>query len=365
VAICAVIRVTLMRRFSSMSLLRGFKPRVVWAAIGLLGEHAKVFFWPVNLSVARTFAFPASLYSPWPWATLVVLALALAWRRREPKLSFLLLWWIVLLAPCLDYRQLSFPYVEDQFSYLPSVGLCLAFAYVAFVLAPQRLPNLRLMLPALAVSTVVAGLWAVQVERTVPHWRDADTLFDYAIRVSPNAAPVHISRGVRLQLRDNDLNGAAREFQTALRLNGQSLRPISAVTYDAYIGLGQIALNQGREAEALDYFHKGVRLLPNFSFAYVVLGSVYFPRGNYAQAADYFRQAVDANPLDTNARFYLGTCLMKLGQPAQAAEQFHGAREVDPTYLQAYEAEARALEAAGDHLGAAAVRRAKAQQPRD
>jgi len=48
---------------------------------------------------------------------------------------------------------------------------------------------------------------------------------------------------------------------------------------------------------------------------------------------------------------------LKLGKPAQAAEQFRAAREVDPDYIQAYEAEARALEAGGDQVGAARVRR--------
>jgi hypothetical protein len=40
-----------------------------------------------------------------------------------------------------------------------------------------------------------------------------------------------------------------------------------------------------------------------------------------------------------------------------AAEQFRAAREIDPTYRQAYTAEAQALEAAGDAAGAAAVRK--------
>jgi len=160
---------------------------------------------------------------------------------------------------------------------------------------------------------------------------------------------------VVLQFR-NDLPGAAQEYRTALRLNAESLRPLPPLDYDAYIGLGQIDLIQGREAEALDYFNKAVRLLPHFSFGYEVLGAVYFPKGDYARAAEYFRKAVNATPLDTSARFYLGTCLVKLGQPAQGAEQFHAAREADPTYLQAYGAEAAALEAAGDHAQAVRVR---------
>jgi tetratricopeptide (TPR) repeat protein len=161
---------------------------------------------------------------------------------------------------------------------------------------------------------------------------------------------------VTLQFRERDLEGATREFQTALILNAQTLRPTPTVTYDAYIGLGQVALLQGREPEALDYLDKAVRLLPNSAFAYKVLGSVYFPRGDYARAAGYFQQAVNANALDTGARFFLGSCWTRMGKPAQAAEQFHAAREVDPDFIQAYTAEATALEAAGDKAGARRVR---------
>jgi hypothetical protein len=47
---------------------------------------------------------------------------------------------------------------------------------------------------------------------------------------------------------------------------------------------------------------------------------------------------------------------MKLERYREAAGQFRAAREVDPMFRQAYEAEARALEAAGDPATAATVR---------
>jgi hypothetical protein len=50
---------------------------------------------------------------------------------------------------------------------------------------------------------------------------------------------------------------------------------------------------------------------------------------------------------------------MKLGKYREAAEQFHAAREIDPTYVQAYTAEAQALDAASDAAGAAQVRKLK------
>jgi len=355
-AACVVIRVAVMGHFSQSSPFGKFNTRVIWAAIGLLGQHAKLFFWPVNLSEFRDFNLSASVRSPWPWVTLLVVAGAWVWRHRDPRLSFLVLWWAVALLPCLNYRQLSVPLVADRFSYLASVGLCLALGYLVLGWLPLHFPKVGRAWVVVGVLAAVATLWSAQTVRTIPHWRDNEALFEYALRASPNTAEVHVSHGVLLQMRDNDLGGAVREFRTALRLNAQSLRPTPAVTYDAIIGLGQVALLQGRESEALDYFDKAVHLLPDSDFAYDVLGSVYFPRGDYARAAGYFQQAIRVNPQDLGARFFLGTCFMKMGKPAQAVEQFHAGREVDPTYSQAYAAEAKALDAAGDKAGAARVR---------
>jgi Tfp pilus assembly protein PilF len=360
-AVCVVIRVAVMGNFSETSPLRDFNPQVVWAAVGMLGQHARLFFWPVNLTLFRDFDLAPSLRSPWPWAALLVLVAACVWRHCEPRLSFLVLWWGATLLPCLNYHHLSVPLVADRFSYLPSVGLCLALGYVALSWAPRHFPKVHLAPVTIPALAVLAALWAAQAVHAIPRWRDDDALSDFALRVSARAAEVHVARGVTLQFRYRDFEGATREFQTALRLNAQSLRPIRGVAYNAYIGLGEVALLQGHKPEALDCFTKATRLLPNFNYAYDMLGSVYFPRGDYARAAEYFQEAVRVNPLDLGARFFLGSCWMKLGKPALAAEEFRTAREVDPDYFQAYQAEARALEVAGDPAGAARVRRMMAR----
>ena len=56
------------------------------------------------------------------------------------------------------------------------------------------------------------------------------------------------------------------------------------------------------------------------------------------------------------ARFCLGTCLMRLCRYQEAAEQFRVAATVDPTYLQAVQAQASALEAAREVEAAARLR---------
>jgi tetratricopeptide (TPR) repeat protein len=352
----SLARVAALGHFSGAGHLWKISPTIAAAAVGLLGQHARLFFWPSHLNVFHTFEPNSSLRSWWPWLTLLVLVAACALRKRQPVSGFLVVWWAVTLLPCLDVRQLSYPLLAERFSYLPSVGPCLALAHFGLDRLPQRLPRARLEPVALSLLGVVLCLWCIQDIRAIPNWRSNETLFSYSLRVAPNAGLVHIHHGLDLQYHEYNLEGARREFETALRLNLASFHPLGTVSYDALLGLGQIADLQGRHNEALAYYQKATRVLPWYSLAYDLLGAVYFPRAEYAKAAEYFERSVQVNPLDPPARFYLGTCWMKLARYREAAEQFRAARELDPAYGQAYGAEARALEASGDTPGAAAVR---------
>lgn len=328
----------------------------VEAAVGMLGEHARLFFWPLHLNVFRTFEIASSLRSPWPWLAILAL-LGLLWvRKRESGAGFLVTWWAVALSPCLDIRQLNFPVVADRYSYIPSVGPCLAISSFALIWIPQRYPRARPHRFVLPVLGLVMLFWGIQTVRAIPNWRSNETLLGYSLRQSPNAALLHVSQALLLQFRHGDLDAASREYETALQLNQASLRPLVSVTYDSYLGLGQIAYRRGRTEEAIEFFERAIRVSPGDSPAYDYLGSLCFPKGDYTKAAEYFAKAVTVNPFDLGAHFYLGTCWMKLGKYRQAAEQFHTLVEIDPNDPAAREAEARALEAAGDAAGAAKVR---------
>jgi len=352
-------RIAALGHFSGARHLWKIRPKIIAAAMGLLGQHAKLFFWPVHLNVFHNFDPGPSLRTLWPWLTLLVLVAAGALRKRQRVLGFLVVWLAVTLLPCLDVRQLSFPLLAERFSYLPSVGICLALGYLGLGLLPQQLPRVWLAPVVLLLLGLVMCFWCFQDVRAVPNWRNNETLFGYSLNVAPDAGLVRIHHGLDLQFREHDLEGARKEFEAALRLNQASFDPLNTVTYDSYIGLGQIADLEGRHDEALAYFQKATRTLPYQSLANDILGTVSFPRGDYAKAAAYFARAVQVNPQDLSGRFYLGSCWMKLGKYREAAEQFHAAREIDPTYAQTYTAEAQALDAAGDVRGAAEVRELK------
>jgi Flp pilus assembly protein TadD len=352
-----LIRHAVLGHMAATAHLWKISPRVFAAGLGLLGQHAKLFFLPIHMDIFRSFDFTSSFRSPWAWLTLAGLVGATTLRRRDPRTGFLLDWWGVALLPVLDIRQLSFPQVADRFSYLPSVGCCLAISYLCLEkLAPWARAVWRKSV-VLAPLAFLFCFWMLESIEVVPNWRNNEAWTRRTGEQSPNSVLLHIQLAENLMFKEGNYEAALREFEEAKRLNQASSWPMTGLGYPYNLGLGRIALRQGRREEAITLFQRAVQVAPQFSEAYDLLGSTYFAQRDYAQAARYFQRAVGVNPYDLNAHFYLGTCLMKLGNFRQAAEQFHAARFVDPTYTQALAAEARALEAAGDAAGAAKVRR--------
>ena len=362
VAIYLALRIIAIGGLASTPQAAGWTSRAK-AALALLGSHTRLFFWPGEPNYHRPFEISSSLHSVWPWFILLILAVTLGRRKHEPLLGFLVVWWVLGLVPCLDIRYLKIPCLTDRYSYLPSVALCMAGGLALFARLPARFPQARwavFLLPALALASLMG---AVQTVRAIPFWRNDEAMCDRALAQSPSDPLVHFNRAGILQYQYGDLAGARKEYETAMRLAEADPPVKAAMTFQYLLAHGQMAHRQGRTDEAIRYLEKAIRASRENKAAYDALGAVYFPRGDYARAAGYFQQAVQVNPYDPGSRFYLGTCWMKLGEYPRAVEQFRTARVIDPTYREAYEAEARALEASGDSAGATEVRKLAGSGP--
>jgi tetratricopeptide (TPR) repeat protein len=356
IGVYLAIRLEVLGRFGRMHSPWKISSRVVLCAFALLGEHAHLLVWPLRLNPFRTFDLGVSLRSPWPYLAVLALAAAFWCRKRDTPLSFLVAWWAVALAPCLDIRQLSVPQVADRFSYIPSVGPCLALSLILLVRLPARVSGqrvVRIVLPALALLMVFLGTRTVFAIR---NWRNDEAMDRNGLAQSPDSPNLHVVRGDLLRFQQGDLDGAEREYQTALSLNDRATVKSFQVAYDGNLGLGAVAQQRGRDEQALDYYRRAAVISPGLSSAYDFLGAYYFPRHDYATAAPYFVRAVSANPQDVTAHIFLANCWMKLGRIKEAVDEFHAARVVDPTLKLAYMGEARSLEALGDTAGAARVR---------
>lgn len=331
--------------------------RMLADAAALLGAHTSIFFWPVHLSVYRVFYAELAVESPWPWATLLALALVLWFRKRQPELAFLIFWWPLTLVPCLDIRQLSNPVVADRMSYIPSAGLCLALGFLAqWGFARSSASQIEHWGRAAAVGIgIVFAFGCVVTSRAIPLWNNNQAIVNYSLKRDPDSAYVHLIHGWELRYRRNDLAGAEREFETAARLNRESSRSEITVEYQALIGEGAVAQAEGNQNAAIADYGRAIRVAPRLPDAYLSLGTSYLPRHEYARAAPYFEKALEADRYDENAAYLLGTCWLKLGKFAQAAHAFHAAREANPDFWPAYKQEAWALADAGEKKQASAV----------
>jgi tetratricopeptide (TPR) repeat protein len=239
---------------------------------------------------------------------------------------------------------------------MPSVGLCLAIALALMVRLPSWRFGPKLSLVAAPALALLAIFWVSQTWADIPIWK-SDTALMMRVRArAPNAAWPHVAQGDILRFQEGDLDGSEREYQTALRLGQNPDERSPEVIYDAYIGLGGVALERRQDQQALMFYQQAANTLPQLSPAYDFMGAYYFPRKDYATASLYFTKAVKANPQDVEAHVYLGNCWMKMGRFKDAAEEFHEARDVDPSLKQGYISEAHALEVLGEVDAAAKVR---------
>jgi hypothetical protein len=165
--------------------------RLMVASKALLFYLAKTV-WPSNL--AAFYMHPGNVidFALWEYLLYVVLATALAlvvvawWHERV--WTALLLFYVVTLAPMLGLIQVGGQWAADRYSYLPSLGLALAWgAGVVWCVNRLRGAGHPVRAYALIVAAVVqlTGYTLVTL-RQITFWRDTETLATRIIDLEPH-----------------------------------------------------------------------------------------------------------------------------------------------------------------------------------
>jgi len=254
VAVNLLVRDVVFGRVTASAHFWKVSSRVLGVAVALLGQYTKLALWPFKLEFFRVFDYPSSLRSPWAWLALAGVAVTLALRKRAAVLGFLLIWWFVALLPVLDSREFSAPLLADRATYLPSVGPCLAIAYLGLGHSSQWMAHWRPARFVLPLLVLVMLAWGVKDIRVVPSWHDSETSRIYNMQQSPNSVVLHLRQAdVLFFLQGKDAE-ATREYQKAMRLNQTSAWPMSGLEYDYHLFFGRMALREGRTPEAMAHF---------------------------------------------------------------------------------------------------------------
>ena len=293
----------------------------------------------VILHYLRLVVWPSSLVLDygWPPATgiggVVVPAVvlgggiagAIAALRHDPRLVFLVVAFVLLLAPSssvVPIRDLAF----EHRMYLPLAPLAALLVAGGWTLVR------RAGLPARRVRTVAAGAAAVVAvalgARTVARnddyrspvamWTDVTTKRPANPRAWSNLAQSAIEAG--------DVDTSVAAARSALALD-----PANA---DAHLHLARALAERGEYGEADAHSAEAIRLKPGSPDAHNNRGAALADQKRYAEAEPYYREALRLRPDYAEAMNNLGVAVMQRGAYDEAATLFADAIRLRPDYAE-------------------------------
>jgi len=233
-----------------------------------------------------------------------------AWRigRREPIVTFGVLWFFLLLVPSSSVIPLKEPMAEHR-AYLAAAGLLLAIVTSALTWLPR--PGVatlrRLVIPALIGLLVLTwtrnGVWA-----------DPVRVWAEAVRTAPNQWEAHyaLADALREQQRCAE---AVSEYESVLKL--------SPVNRDAANNLGICLAQLGQYERSRAAFRAAIQIDPRFARAYNNLGNLALVTGDRGAARQEFARALDYDVGNVTARRQLAAISEADGQYADAVRYCH------------------------------------------
>ncbi|HWQ14941.1 MAG TPA: tetratricopeptide repeat protein, partial [Roseiflexaceae bacterium] len=156
----------------------------------------------------------------------------------------------------------------------------------------------------------------------------AATAFERAVAAAPDDPAAHYGLALA-NLRLGRLAAAQNEAHTAITAAGGSYP-------EAQVVLGDVALEQGDAAGAVQEYNTALRQDDMLAAGYIGLGRAAASQGNWSVALGHFRNAARRDERSAEARLWLGEALLRAGDARAAAEAYAEALARRPDYAEAY-----------------------------
>ena len=283
-------------------------------------------FWPTDLAVL----YP--LPGHWPMGQVLLAggltfglsAVFFAMRRRYPFLLVGWLWFCGTLVPVIGLVQVGVQAMADRYTYLPCLGVLILVIWGAY--EPARRWQYGVMALSVAGSAAVvlcAGLARQQLSK----WKDSETLFRQALRVTSNNYVAHKGLGDALRSK-GQVAEAIRQFDQAIRLKPDYV--------EAHNNLGNAFLRTGQTDEAIIQLRETIRLKPDYALAHCNLGLAFMRKGRLEEGISQFQEAIRLDPDYADTHNNLGGALLRKGQIDQAIPQLQAAIRLKPEQANAH-----------------------------
>lgn len=319
-AVASVLTFLAQRGYGAVVSLARFSlgARIANAAIAYVAYMGKAF-WPADLAVlypARGPEFGAAVT-----AVLILAALTgAAWRWVKPR-PYLAVGWLCylgMLVPVIGLVQVGTQAMADRYTYVPMVGLSIAFVWTVAELIDHR-PTLHMAASAAAILAL--GALAVASYRQATYWKSSRTLFEHTLAVTTDNSIIQNNLGVIMAGEGNSAE-AIKLYRKAL-----STAPEYA---EAHANLGHQLLNMGQLDQAQSSLTRALDLSPDLPLAEADLGLVLAARGEFEGARQRLERSLTLAPGDADNESNLCFVLTHLGRLDEAITHCNTALRIKP-----------------------------------
>jgi protein O-mannosyl-transferase len=235
-------------------------------------------FWPSDLAVLYPYTgeWPALAFAGAIALLLILTTLAVVTVRRFPWVFVGWFWFVGTLVPVIGIVQVGDQSMADRFTYVPSIGLLLALVWTARELIQRHRP---LRLAGIAATAAIIVACAFVTHRQAGYWKNSETLFSHALKVTPPSRLILNSFGVAL-------------------------------------------LDNGRTEEAMEKFNQTLSISPRDSLAWGNIGNIYAGQGKLDAALQHYLTALQYDPAKGRVRARLAVLLTERGRTQDAIAQY-------------------------------------------
>ncbi|MFQ5645629.1 MAG: tetratricopeptide repeat protein [bacterium] len=238
--------------------------------------------------------------------------LSVSHARREPLVSFFILWFFINLA--LESSFLGLDLVNEHRLYLPGVGFFVVFSF--YLLRLRDLLSRRftwLKNVEITLVLIILMVWGSWTHERNKVWHSVISILEDVVAKAPDNARQHINLGVAYS--------DSKQFDKAIRMFIQSMR-IKPDYPEAYNNLGNVYNRQGKLDKAIQEYVKAIRMRPTYREAYNNMGTAYLKKGNPDKALEFHLAALKIDPYSEKSYNNLGVAYTKKKEYEKAIEAF-------------------------------------------
>ncbi len=233
-----------------------------------LATYFGLLIYPHNLHMERSLPLATNFFSQpvlLGFALFVVLLgfITYFW-RKQPIVSFGLLWFLIGLAPTSNILVPINGLLYEHWLYLPMIGFWLAVFGLAQWSGAFKFKPLRYTL--IIFFILFALFLSVTTIRRNSEWHDPIRFYNQTLEYAPNSYRVVNNLGMAY--------ADANNYEKAVEMYSRAIQ-IDPTVQVGYHNLGNAYKSLGQNESALEYFKKAIDLDPRFYYSYNAIADIF------------------------------------------------------------------------------------------